>query len=505
MEDSNGLTNDYYESRVFHTTADISGPVAIKGGVAMGNNGANYNSVKGFSDLDVATPGQTLLVSTSPEYLFVQFDEPVRWPAGGWNAQWYQAASNDLIDGVYLEEDGVRVYEFGISYITLRNDYEVGNIHLDLQNKIGTETYTNDESIWLDLRQGYADGSPVGYTLKEGATYTLVFDVGMYDPMLNFSEPTTPPFEFSFIFSSAPPVITSAASASVAENTTGTVYTASATDANVGSTLTYALSGTDAARFTIDTSTGAVAFANAPDFEAPTDADGDNVYDISVTASDGVNTSAAQAVAISVANVSEAGESVIDLGSYGKLIAPVQVQGKWYYFWDRSGDGTASESDWTSHDVLDSLFNHDNAGMSNTTDANADGEFGTTHTYRYATLNGVHLALPTLNGEAGVSAETAAGTGYTLPWSGTEYTDAGSATNGTSGPYADFTAIWDAYNGTSTGSGTSGVPPEWPTSGGPLTATPGGNGHLVGALHSGGVWGGATDSFSSFYVALQVL
>jgi hypothetical protein len=42
----------------------------------------------------------------------------------------------------------------------------------------------------------------VGYTLKEGATYTLVFDVGMYDPMLNFSEPTTPPFEFSFIVGS---------------------------------------------------------------------------------------------------------------------------------------------------------------------------------------------------------------------------------------------------------------------------------------------------------------
>ena len=200
-----------------------------------------------------------------------------------------------------------------------------------------------------------------------------------------------------------------------------------------------------------------------------------------------------------------AGQSTIDLGNYGQLIAPVQVQGKWYYFWDRSGDGTASDADWTSHDVLDGLFNHDVAGVSNTTDANADSAFGTTDTYRYATLNGVKLALPTLNGEAGVSAETAAGTGYTSPWSGTEYTDAGSATNGTTGPYADFTAIWDAYNGTSTEKNIPGVPPAWPTTGGPWTATPGGNGHLVGALHSGGVWGGAVDTFSSYYVALQVL
>jgi hypothetical protein len=200
-----------------------------------------------------------------------------------------------------------------------------------------------------------------------------------------------------------------------------------------------------------------------------------------------------------------AGQDVIDLGSYGQLIAPVQVEGKWYYHWDRSADGIANDADMTSHDVLDGLFNHDIAGVSNTTDANADSAFGTTDTYRYATLNGVHLALPTLNGEAGVSAETAAGTGYTLPWCGTEYTDAGSATNGTTGPYADFTAIWDAYNGTSTGSGISGVPPGWLSTNGPWTATPGGSGHLVGALHSGGVWGGTADTYSSYYVALQVL
>jgi hypothetical protein len=293
-------------------------------------------------------------------------------------------------------------------------------------------------------------------------------------------------------------------SAQTAENSTGTVYTAHAV-AGAGYTLTYALGGVDADLFSINENSGAVAFLAAPNYEDPRDAGVNNLYDLTVTASDGMYTSEPKSVEIEVINVGEAGESVIDLGSYGQLIAPVQVEGKWYYFWDRSGDGTASDADWTSHDVLDGLFNHDISGVSNTTDVNADSAFGTTDTYRYATLNGVHLALPTLNGEAGVSAETAAGTGYTTPWSGTEYTDAGSATNGTTGPYADLTAIWDAYNGTSTGSDISGVPPAWPTTGGPWTATPGGNGHLVGALHSGGVWGGAPDDFSEYYVALQVL
>jgi hypothetical protein len=204
IKGSSGLTNDYYESRIFHTTADTAGPVAMQGGVATGTHaGGTYAYLTGFSSLDVATPDLTLSIPTSPEYLFVQFNEPVRWPAGGWNAEWSVAASNGVIDGVYLKEDDVPVYEFGVAYIPARSNYEVGNIHLDLENKTGSDTPNNDEAIWLDLRHGFKQGDiPVGYTLKEGATYTLVFDVGMYDPMLNFSVPTAPPFEFSFIINS---------------------------------------------------------------------------------------------------------------------------------------------------------------------------------------------------------------------------------------------------------------------------------------------------------------
>ena len=98
------------------------------------------------------------------------------------------------------------------------------------------------------------------------------------------------------------PIFTSAATASVAENQTA-VYTAQATDAD-GDPLSYSLSGTDAALFTIDPTTGAVSFIAPPDFEAPGDAGGDNVYDIVVTASDGTN-SAEQAVAITVTNVND--------------------------------------------------------------------------------------------------------------------------------------------------------------------------------------------------------
>ena len=60
------------------------------------------------------------------------------------------------------------------------------------------------------------------------------------------------------------PVITSAATASFAENGTGTVYTVTATDADVGAVLTYALGGIDAALFNIDSNTGVVTFKPPP-------------------------------------------------------------------------------------------------------------------------------------------------------------------------------------------------------------------------------------------------
>lgn len=69
----------------------------------------------------------------------------------------------------------------------------------------------------------------------------------------------------------------------VLENGTAvTTVTSSDVEGSVG----YALSGADASRFTISAA-GVLAFIVAPDFENPTDAGGNNVYDVVVTASDG--------------------------------------------------------------------------------------------------------------------------------------------------------------------------------------------------------------------------
>ncbi len=110
----------------------------------------------------------------------------------------------------------------------------------------------------------------------------------------------------SVVFYNHPPAVTSSGNASVDENATGTVYTASGSDPDAGTTLTYVLGGADAGLFDIDAATGAVSFKAAPDFEVPGDVGANNVYDVTVTAFDGVLTSVARAVAITVTDVNEA-------------------------------------------------------------------------------------------------------------------------------------------------------------------------------------------------------
>jgi hypothetical protein len=88
------------------------------------------------------------------------------------------------------------------------------------------------------------------------------------------------------------PAITSneggaSAEISVAEGTT-TVTTVTATDPDAGATLVYSISGgVDSALFSIDRNTGVLSFRTSPDFEAPQDQGGNNVYNLVVAVSDG--------------------------------------------------------------------------------------------------------------------------------------------------------------------------------------------------------------------------
>ncbi|WP_051122715.1 beta strand repeat-containing protein [Euryhalocaulis caribicus] len=102
------------------------------------------------------------------------------------------------------------------------------------------------------------------------------------------------------------PVITSGGSASAAENQTDAGYTAAA-QPDAGDDVVFSISGgVDAALFSIDADTGELTFNAAPDFENPGDDDGDNAYEVEITATDNGGLTDAQAVTINVTDQNEA-------------------------------------------------------------------------------------------------------------------------------------------------------------------------------------------------------
>lgn len=206
---------------------------------------------------------------------------------------------------------------------------------------------------------------------------------------------------------------------------------------------------------------------------------------------------------------SPAGQSMIDLGDYGQLLAPVNVDGKWYYVWDMNGDGSHdfnqdASGQWdydgavvngagsgfqygfASHDVLDGLFTQD-------IDGNANPGSDTSDIFRFATLNGVHLALPTYGG-SGVVPDS---------WFYANGTAIDNNPVGEINPaYDDLLAIWDAFNGSGTGLGMYDTPPGWQAySYG--SASPAAYGHAGVHLVDGIVFD--SDDYGDTYVAVEVL
>jgi VCBS repeat-containing protein len=104
------------------------------------------------------------------------------------------------------------------------------------------------------------------------------------------------------------PTITINASAATysitqAENISS-VATYTATDVDAGASLSWSISGTDAADFAIVSGTGVLTFTTAPDYEAPADSDTNNTYILIVTVSDGSLTDT-QTVTITITNANE--------------------------------------------------------------------------------------------------------------------------------------------------------------------------------------------------------
>ncbi|MCW5623235.1 MAG: cadherin domain-containing protein, partial [Burkholderiales bacterium] len=162
-------------------------------------------------------------------------------------------------------------------------------------------------------------------------------------------------------------VITSNGGGATAAVSVPETATAVTTVAATGSGITYSISGgADAARFTINSATGVLSFTLLPDFEAPSDAGANNVYDVTVLASGG-SLSTTQAIAVTVTNANEA--PMIGSAGGGKVSADfaggqddgyavaVQSDGKVVVAGDRqSGSFQFALTRWNADGTLDTTF-----------------------------------------------------------------------------------------------------------------------------------------------------
>lgn len=101
------------------------------------------------------------------------------------------------------------------------------------------------------------------------------------------------------------PAFTSAATASITENTTAVVTVTTTETDTVGSAHTYTVTGgDDAGLFSVGAISGDLVFDAAPNFEAPGDTGINNVYEVEVTANDGANNTV-QAISVTVTGVND--------------------------------------------------------------------------------------------------------------------------------------------------------------------------------------------------------
>jgi len=120
---------------------------------------------------------------------------------------------------------------------------------------------------------------------------TYIVEITASDGALSVTQSVTVTVvEETTVSEELPPIFTSAISVNVTNKTKSGVYKAEVTDVN-GDSITFGISGgADQDDFTINSSSGLLDFIISPNFQFPSDKDQNNVYEVEISASDGIHT-----------------------------------------------------------------------------------------------------------------------------------------------------------------------------------------------------------------------
>lgn len=255
------------DSLTYSATNPANGTISQAGNVFTYSPNANFNgsdsfNVKIFDGKD--SVNQTVSITVTPVN-----DAPVA-----------VADTNTATEGGSKVSGSVATNDSDVEGDTLTYTLNAPVAGLAIASN-GGYTFDPTDVAYDSLAAGATKAMVANYTVSDGkggtATSTLTITVtGVNDA----------------------PVVTSAATATVDENsaTSVVVYKVTGTDVDTGTTLTYGLTGTDAALFNINSSTGEVTLKNAANFEAKPS------YSFNATASDGALTTV-KAVTLSVNNL----------------------------------------------------------------------------------------------------------------------------------------------------------------------------------------------------------
>ena len=258
---------------------------------------------------------------------------PIYWLGGAKVADDYA----DFYDGGWDEEATGR-RETGAS-VSIGTDWKIwtGSAHdgTEAMNAAGTSSRAlgNAGNHWV--MQGSPNGSDSAHGPIASNTANRTGDRYLYGLSGVFT------VDASLDPDNNPPTFTTGAAFSVEENETA-VGTVEATDPDHGDTVTYAVTGgADQTHFDIDRASGALTFVTAPDYDDPADADKDNDYIVTVTATGGEDTralTADQAITVTVANIIEPPGKPMGPWASWRVDNPGTLSVRWYapHWWDES-------------------------------------------------------------------------------------------------------------------------------------------------------------------------